>query len=136
MKELKLEHLAPYLPYGLKVQYNNGDDLNIVDEMIGIEDKSCILTSKHLVSLIAFKPILRHLSDLTKDIEHNGERFDPIQKCNDLLGINIMWSGWGDAINGDLSDISYSHMVKLIEWHFDVFGLIDADLAIDINTIK
>ena len=25
---------------------------------------------------------------------------------------------------------------KLFEWHFDVFGLIDAGLAIDINTLE
>lgn len=31
---------------------------------------------------------------------------------------------------------SYLLMQKLIEWHFDVFGLIEKGLAIDINTLK
>jgi hypothetical protein len=30
---------------------------------------------------------------------------------------------------------NYEDIVKLFEWHFDVFGLIDAGLAIDINTL-
>lgn len=29
----------------------------------------------------------------------------------------------------------YSLFLKLLEWHFDIFGLIDANLAIDVNTL-
>ena len=31
--------------------------------------------------------------------------------------------------------MSYGLVSKLIEWHFDVFGLIEKGLAIDINTL-
>ena len=31
---------------------------------------------------------------------------------------------------------TYQEVQKLLEWHFDVFGLIEQGLAIDINTIK
>ena len=30
----------------------------------------------------------------------------------------------------------YIEVVKLFEWHFDVFGLIPEGLAIDINTLE
>jgi len=38
-----------------------------------------------------------------------------------------------DVIGGNI----YQHQFeKLISWHFDVFGLIEKGLAIDINTLK
>ena len=33
----------------------------------------------------------------------------------------------------DTLKLRYDAMQKLIEWHFDIFGLIDKELAIDIN---
>ena len=30
----------------------------------------------------------------------------------------------------------YGFVLNLLEWHFDVFGLIEKGLAIDINTLK
>ena len=35
----------------------------------------------------------------------------------------------------DLSYINYGIVEKFIEWHFDIFGLIEQGLAIDINTL-
>ena len=33
-------------------------------------------------------------------------------------------------------ECNYFIYQKLCEWHFDIFGLIDAGLAVDINTVK
>lgn len=83
------------------------------------------------------KPILRPLSDLTKEIEANGEKFVPIvyfEKFNTqidfvkeikVLQNDIRW----------LSTTSYLVVEKLLEWHFDIYGLIENNLAIDINTL-
>lgn len=114
---------------------------------------------------------LRPLSDLTKEIEVNGEKFVPIEKLLDIHS-NVNWSAsdylevgsshndeWWvsfkkkpsfyfgfNKIHGfyamtkegnqqSLNNV-YELYQKLFEWHFDVFGLIDAGLAIDINTLK
>lgn len=126
MKKLELKHLVPYLPYGLKVYVQDyGIELVIVfikDEVITIEDNA---------SFCGIKPILRPLSDLTKEIEINGEKLYPFIIYND------------DDLDKKLikfikGDYSYSHLPywivqKLFELHFDVYGLIADGLAIDIN---
>ena len=93
------------------------------------------------------KPILRPLSDLTKEIEHNGERFVPIDELwGQTLG-EIDSNTYDDYFfNPDLKttwickenvlQLEWVVVEKLFEWHFDVFGLIDAGLAIDINTLN
>ena len=94
--KLELKHLAPYLPYDLKCKYL----FNTCSGKI-IEQKIFTLTEINKSSLwkywtrdetftnqigcagmgfrsCDFKPILRPLSDLIKEIEVNGEKFVPI----------------------------------------------------------
>lgn len=78
------------------------------------------------VYLDEVKPILRPLSDLTKEIELNGEKFVPIQETD----IDIPFT------SDLLFLVTYGDVQKLLEWHFDVFGLIENNLAIDINKSK
>lgn len=193
--ELELKHLAPYLPYGLKVLYHG--EQRKMNAGNG--------SSTHWIGITATlqrqggncKPILRPLSDLTKEIEISGERIVPLHR--------LFWIGWGKNDNeipkfiksltkfkidrcwyemrimvidkkygsriheliyasdrfkyflstsvytenkkmlsfrdyGYLSNISqhvvcYELTTKLLEWHFDVFGLIEQDLAININKL-
>jgi hypothetical protein len=95
---LELKHLAPYLPYGLKVEYLfttiNGDveerkalliGINIRKEYFDIQLERIDKNGKLLINTFNengknIKPILRPLSDLTKEIEVNGEKFVPIVK--------------------------------------------------------
>ena len=76
--KLELKHLAPYLPYGLKLI---GDiDNNPIDKYdISTDGWLCYITNngggKGRIS--GYKPILRPLSDLTKEIEINGNKFVP-----------------------------------------------------------
>ncbi|PHR23622.1 MAG: hypothetical protein COA36_16885 [Desulfotalea sp.] len=120
--ELELKHLAPYLPYGLRIKNKTTtmplsgyylDELE--DPQFGFDD--------------TYKPILRPL-DLTKEIEVNGEKFVPIDYLNN--------NGWlldeFDLIR--YNQLDYGVVTKLVEWHFDVFGLIPQGLAIDINTLN
>jgi len=86
--KLTLEHLAPYLPYGLEGFSSNGMSTTI-DELIGIYSDFS-LTLKTYVNnhnsvdygcgIDEFKPILRPLSDLTKEIEVDGEKFVPLEQ--------------------------------------------------------
>lgn len=140
---LELKHLAPYLPYGLKVGWNN-----IFHEMISLKsNERCQLVDNFTdeiygIKLVHIKPILRPLSDLIKEIEHNGERFVPLEKL-EVEGANIGSNIVGIVISivEDyewiyLQDVQNNITQKLFEWHFDVFNLIEKGLAIDINTLK
>ncbi len=121
MEKLELKHLAPYLPYGLKyfVDYTDGDteivnlDGAFIDELYLSNGLTCGYQSE------TSKPILRPLSDLTKN-----EFVDDLGK----------W--YGDYQELDLDDIDYGIVKNYFKHHFDVFGLIEKGLAIDINTIK
>ena len=156
MDKLELKHLAPYLPYGLKIKLHNGN-----------------ITTFQSISVSGFtngiswmkecKPILRPLSDLTKEIEYNGERFIPMGKLhykycltpsgkrttkakyeyvvdNNFIATYYGGGNYGNygikvyTLNYQLN--SYRVMNWLFKWHFDVFGLIDKGLAIDINNLK
>ena len=147
MKTLTLEHLAPYLPYGLKGKDTlTGFDADL-DGLVGdyITDNSC--GERTQVNIENFKPILRPLSDLTKEIEHNGERFVPIVHLLKpmftiievenvkLMGKMFVYEGM-PLFSTDGMVFRYEKFQKLFEWHFDVFGLIEDNLAIDINELN
>lgn len=87
MKELELKHLAPYLPYGLKLQYvvrEKVEQIGIMKSISHNEDEtnptrvsiSAMYNEEHIWM---FKPLLRPLSQLTQEIEHNGENFVPLE---------------------------------------------------------
>ena len=110
-------------------------------------------------------PLLRPLSDLVKEIEVYGKKFIPIielaniafprhedirihnNKAGLFMGDSAMYSFWFNETDSSFyTTIHYDEgritpnqlqlFEKLFEWKFDVFGLIKAGLAIDLNTIK
>lgn len=148
MKQLELKHIAAYLPYGLKFISGRGKAAYMTIDWCYMEARSphgsCIgenISSKSLMR--NFKPILHPLSDLTKPIEYNGERFVPslviVEEFDIDLDENMEFmtqgSGEGGYLLNSLTNY-YLIIQKLLEWHFDVHGLIDAGLAIDINTLN
>jgi hypothetical protein len=120
--KLELKHLAAYLPYGLKVKHEG----NITMLMTCERKKGDFLAIESVIDGYG-KPILRPLSDLTKEITHNGQTFVPKSVIDMAFPAERM----------GLNPATWSHRVitKLIEWHFDVFGLIEKGLAIDINSL-
>ena len=151
--KIELKHLAPYLPYGLKIRcFRKGEKLFLEDIILTGEILDYIL-SEDANRYNYHKPILRNLSDLTKEIERNGEKFIPIYKLWELAGFEI---GRGQYIEEtpnfiktsnlgtaqefristfDILSSNYNVIQKLLEWHFDIFGLIEQGLAIDLNTL-
>jgi hypothetical protein len=121
--KLEIKHLAAYLPYKVKVSVLH--NLTARNGIGGIEH---ILTTKNDI----YKLRLRPLSDLTKEIEVDGEKFVPIDY--------FVGDDSDDILNAcqikDLSYLPYNLIQKLLEWHFDIFNLIPNNLAIDINTLK
>lgn len=128
--KLELKHLAPYLPYELKI-----DDTMTAGYskklMTPSEDVACFISINSVISR-KVKPILRPLSDLTKDTG-GGNYVDVIstsRKMTEKLVEIINNDGFRhERLRVWQSDI-------LIKEHFDIFGLIDAGLAIDYNTLK
>jgi hypothetical protein len=82
--KLELKYLAPYLPYGLKTcdmsQENYIFDLN--EWLFRQQQNVQPFFKNHLDQILnddSLKIVLRPLSDLTKEIEHNGEKFYPLE---------------------------------------------------------
>lgn len=157
MDSLTLEHLAPYLPYKLKLLYSDGS----VRQLLYLDYRGIIPV---------FKPILRPIYDLCKEIEHEGIKFIPIvelfctryqREAFDILeiGDNYIKISW-DKVRTSVEKFSYHHATqsfiyyearsrkikripfqhsmfkKMCSWHFDVEDLISRNLAIDINEIE
>lgn len=160
--KLELKHLAGYLPYGLKIRYiqrNETHDLEHHNIM------SICSYQNHL------KPILRPLSDLTKEIEVNGEKFVPMEELVRIMHPNEVFISLETSTARNLQSVRYKYhrgrntvcdtinvyteelnqgskycfnivntdwwiIQKLLEWHFDIHGLIENNLAIDINTLR
>lgn len=124
--KLELKHLAPYLPYGLKVIHNEDIDgvkykpVNITDRFYSIP--TAILTN--------FKPILRPVSDLQSD-EFD---MDDVSK-GAILFLDKTANLPYNSRESHIGSIQYRDMLKLLKWHFDIFGLIPKGLAIDIDTL-
>ena len=144
--KLELKHLAPYLPYGLKLK---GKYTGINWSMIGFNKHMIMVDSGNYVGCDSVKPILRPKSDFNKYIKAlDGNEFLPeleIFKCTgvDTCIFDIM-DGFELCIDPPVDSIYifltfdqyYGVCQKLFEWHFDVFNLIKKDLAIDFNSIK
>ena len=135
MKKLELKHLAPYLPYGLKIQgINHGE----IAELSCCTETSVNITARTFqygmwADIFDIKPILRPLSDLTKVIQHNGNEFIPYIEYNYIREFLEELSTLDHTY---MDHVQYKVIEVLFELHFDVFGLIEKGLAIDINTIK
>lgn len=137
--KLQLKHIAPYLPYGLEFvcicpksmeyEISQVSNIHIGNEIIEVgatEFEFSDLGGEEI------KPILRPLSDLTKEIEHNDRKFIPIKMFARSSQRDV-----GEIVFQIKSLEILDHYIfqYLIEWHFDVFGLIEKGLAIDKNSI-
>jgi len=152
--KLELKHLAPYLPYELKY-FDKDSKKQTAMRSISTEIDLIDMGWGNAHELNEFKPILRPLSDLTKD------KFKlELYQYYETLGIDVKLVNY-DSGNDNPFDmtltVTYKMMGELftdvlinrgstsytpfhvIEWlyqnHFDVSNLIPNGLAIDINTI-
>ena len=111
--------------------------------MIGIVDDRIItdMLDEDIapLSISEYGLCLRPLSDLTKEIEHKGEKFVPIDELNNIGDAEC--DRYNDYFNEEnISDVNwllepFIIFQKLIEWHFDITGLIEKGEAIDVNIL-
>ena len=121
--KLEIKQIAAYLPYRLKYLDKDTNELTTM-RSISTEINLIDMGWGNAHDLKEFKPILRPLSDLTKDIEEGKPMFFPSHQLIKHI-----------EKEQDIFNCSYSEIDYLIRNHFDLFGLIDAGLAIDINTL-
>ena len=173
--KLELKHLAPYLPYSLRCRINMIDSEGVkkYEYLSGETDYPItqieLDTNRQITwvktpkgnkigaPLIDIKPILRPLSDLVKEIKHDGLEFTPIEELIEFhfghtyhhknykhtvevirnnIFIRYPKANHAQSIAIDQQIILATTRDRLLEWHFDVFSLIGAGLAIDINTLE
>lgn len=123
---IELKHIAPYVPHGVKGVFMLSDVIDIHPFMD--EKRIKELTADNVGFFLAHcKMILRPLSDLDKDITHDGKIFNPSRVLNtDFTGVSPEL----------LKFAQFNIVQQLIEWHFDIHGLIDKGLAININELN
>ena len=128
--ELTVYHLAPYLPYSLKLQFLLNGRVEKTEIMKSINHNE-YETHPTKVSIgwndaehiWMFKPILRPITDINKQKEQLNLSSN-LQMQLDIFDLpNIV-------------DLKVTDYQKLLSWHFDIFGLISQGLAIDINTLS
>ena len=140
MEKLELKHLAPYLPYGLKIHESVvGKNLRMVGCSLTHELRIRLTDGLYSCSGNNLKPILRPLSDLTKEIEVYGEKFVPSKI---LFPDDEFMTELEDDVDiftnrRDRLDLCYplDFWQKLYQWHFDIHSLVKSGLAVDINTL-
>jgi hypothetical protein len=124
--KLELKHLTPYLPYGLNIIHTSNEiySSSNIWEMEGlVRDNIYLKENRYPADIFSVKPILRPKSDLSKYRLPTV----PDPKNSSPAVIFLDWS---------VEMCYYDEYVFLFENHFDVFGLISAGLAVDINTLS
>ena len=131
----KQEFLAMSLPYGLKCKDSDLLEPNKIYKYIGTFYQVDNETGYEKV-----KPILHPLSDLTKEIEHNGEKFVPLYRLleNNYFDLTKMSEQDVLAFEGAFTIpelITLYDLLLYLKWHFDLFNGIENGEAIDVNTL-
>ena len=153
MKKLELKHITPYLPYELKVNYNGKvwytDCVTLYNDIILIDESKVTPAS-----ICDVKPILRPLFSMTKEEAYEfgillmGEA-DMEDKETGIGEMTLMGVAYPTIVYKDKEDEEYSVTIQFssigisgidlipyeaYEWlfknNFDVFGLINRDLAV------
>lgn len=119
MKKLESKHIIPYLSFGLEVL----DSLNQKVKIIGIKNETYFIdngSNYPYGDIQDCKPILKPISMLTEnEIVFFGLSFMDNYKETKLI-----------------TRACFYGLESLIEKHFDIFGLIEKGLAVDINTLN
>jgi hypothetical protein len=153
--KLELKHLAPYQEHKVKLMFK-GEKYNIgylsTKRIAFINQTNELIKMTWEQASIKVKPILRPLSDLNTKY---GEDIINEHSINILIeekfkleyGIFSHYKGFLNIeLDGDYDlrydsnksigfDVIFEIQKQLFKNHYDVFGLIEKGLAIDINTL-
>ena len=138
MKTLELKDICGYLPYGLKYQWTNMKSVRLISmtDEVDYSSQHSLSTAWEWMVHRQARPILRPMSDLTKEITHKGEKFVPLDVLNNRGHfIEFDAAGLLYTVGGCMDSDWLMVFDKFHEWMFDSRGLISAGLAIDVNTL-
>jgi hypothetical protein len=153
-KELTIEHLAAYLPYGVKVSCSFFEGRNTHVPLVVYNPYSDMRggVSINQVAHFSGKLLLRPLSQLTETIEHGGERFVPLDRIRKEIkaidgdtrrfgyaGYNARRHMFQMTIDGKACgnhSLPYWIVQMLHSLHFDTNSLIESGLAEPIPSIE
>ena len=122
--KLEIKHLAPYLPYGLRIEHPTMMSGNRkISEMRNLGQTSIEISHRIYVQISSCKPLLRPLSDYA-DINSNSMNS---LNCDMSEQINLNEFAIGYICLGSLYQSTYDLCLKN---HIDVFGLINQGLAL------
>lgn len=128
METLKLHHIAPYLPYGLKCQTVDRGEVVISELNAAYSDNS--YTFMNIVEsekgFDDIKPLLKPMSAL--NISYVAELARYVSTLDEKYTIEIAMKMIEERKSKPLN-MPYVIVQILLQWHFDVFGLIDKGLA-------
>jgi hypothetical protein len=152
--EKLFKHIAPYYPYDVCIKSAYWNKTGIATSLYkDLSDQIgfvCDDSTERYDIYKNCKLILRPISDITKEIEVNGEKFIPMERLSsklfykesdnfDSLESCRLW------IKNHLSELNstkgYDNLIHwifqdLIKWHFDLFGLLENGLAIEKEAVK
>lgn len=111
-----------YLRSGLGIKFLRTDDNTWQDAVINVSDYPFLRTKQ-------LKPVMYDMSDIDKEITHNGETFVPIDKLNETFHYQYEMDGKWIMLNvkNVLALNVFAEPMEmielLIEWHFNVFQI-------------
>ena len=140
----KLEKILPYLAYGVKIEI-----LNYKSDYVGIQHSEIdgyyyLLDDLHFnykgggvrgKSIKEIKIFLRPLSDLVNEISINCKTFIPKDILDEKHCSHWSYNNIKCVNSTMLQNAPYWFVQKLIEWNFDVFGLIEDGLAFPLRNV-
>lgn len=130
--KLTIEHLKGYLDTGLEVMYH--EDILDVHGIIG---NDIFHNDMGDIPLSVIKPILTPLSEFEYEhIIQIKEHLGIGQWCDYYDQYFDAWFDDSQSVQKLVLQCPYEIMQFFLECHFDVFGLIDQNLAIDKKTLK
>ena len=140
MKNRNIE-IIHHIAHGVEIQIQNwlNDYVGIKKgEVIGCYFLDGLLHLEYVgghagKSLNICKLMLRPLSELTNEIEINGQKFVPFQLIGKAFPdiIPLLFEAINEKRN--IETLPYQIIEFLLSWHFDIFGLIPAGLAVKLK---
>lgn len=122
---LQVVFLAPYLPYGLNVFTDAFSTENKIYKMVFKNETVSYRGGIEVNDVINYcKPILKPLTDITE------EEYVILDGCHNFSSMRF------SDLEKDPTRYPYTIVQKLIEWHYDVFGLIEKGLAISVHDVE
>lgn len=134
----ELEYISFYYPYDLKMIFKD-EGGRVIDLKNFTKSKNGKLIIHDGYSWIwldngsvdNYKPILRPLSYLTKEITIDGETFIPIEVLEKLSSQETQLLHLELRKTTGKITIPITLLQMLLKWHFDIFGLIAQNKAVD-----